>query len=293
MQREKHTIEKNSVRDTVREMYANTVKQSSSCGCTQKANFVNPEFIQAASHLSGYSDQQLRSIPTGANLGLGCGNPVALGVIKKGDVLLDLGSGAGIDCFLAADLVGDEGRVIGVDMTPEMVERAKNNARNNGYRNVEFRLGEIENLPVESSCVDVIISNCVINLSPDKPRVFSEAIRVLKPGGMLLVSDIALLVELPDYVKSSVEAYIRCIAGAIRKEEYLNAMQIAGFDEISVIGESAFPAELIAAQPQLKEIIGKMNIPMNELERIANTVVSLKVSARKSFDRRSGNSNPQ
>jgi len=286
-------MEKRSVKDIVREMYANTVKQSGSCGCTQKANYVDPEFIRSASHVSGYSDQQLRSVPASANLGLGCGNPVALAVIRKGDVLLDLGSGAGMDCFLASSLVGDEGRVIGVDMTPEMVERAKDNARINGYRNAEFRLGEIENLPVESSCIDVIISNCVINLSTDKPRVFREASRVLKPGGILLVSDIALLEELPDYVKDSVEAYIRCIAGAIRKEEYLNAMQEAGFDDISVIGESAFPAELIAGQPQLKELIGKMNIPMSELQRIASTIVSLKVSARKPVDTRSGNSSEQ
>jgi SAM-dependent methyltransferase len=274
-------MEKKSMRDTVREMYASTVKQSRSCGCTRKANFVDPEFIRSASKVSGYSEQELQSIPDGANLGLGCGNPLALTVIRKGDVVLDLGSGAGMDCFLASKLVGDQGQVIGVDMTPEMVDRARENARAGGYRNVEFRLGEIENLPVESSSVDAVISNCVINLSTDKARVFQEAFRVLKPGGTLLVSDIALLEELPKYVQQSVEAYIRCIAGAIRKDEYLKTIRQAGFEEISVVGESNFPAELITAQPQVSELISRMNIPANEVERIAGTVVSLKVSARK------------
>jgi arsenite methyltransferase len=274
-------MEKNSIRETVRQMYARTVRQSGACESTQKANYVNQDFIRSASEVSGYSDKELKSVPDGANLGLGCGNPVAMAVIKKGDVVLDLGSGAGMDCFLAARVVGDKGRVIGVDMTPEMVERARENARNNDYRNVEFRLGEIEDLPVESSSVDVIISNCVINLSTDKPRVFREAARVLKPGSMLLVSDMVLLEALPEYLLISVDAWFRCVAGAIRKEEYLDAIKAAGFDEISVIGERSFPAELIAAQPQLKKLIAKMKIPMSELHRIAGTIVSLKVSARK------------
>ena len=195
--------------------------------------------------------------------------------------MLDLGSGAGMDCFLASTIVGEKGHVFGVDMTPEMVDRAKANAQNNGYQNVEFRLGEIENLPVESSSVDSIISNCVINLSTDKSKVFREAYRVLKPGGTLMVSDIALLEDLPEYLNSSVEAYLRCIAGAIRKEEYLDALREAGFEEITVAGESHFPAELIAEQPLLKELAGKMNIPMSELQRIGSTVVSLKVAAKR------------
>jgi arsenite methyltransferase len=270
-----------SIREAVKERFATTVKQSSACGCSRKANFVDPEFIQTASKVAGYSDQDLKSLPAGANLGLGCGNPVALAVIKKGDVVLDLGSGAGVDCFLAANVVGDKGQVIGVDMTPEMVERARENAWNNSYRNVEFRLGEIENLPVDSATVDVIISNCVINLSTDKPRVFREAYRVLKPGGTLLVSDMALLEDLPDYVHNSVEAYVRCVGGAMRKDAYISAIQQAGFVEVSVVGESHFPAELIAEQPVLKELVGKMNVPMSEVERIGQTVVSLKVSAKK------------
>ena len=274
-------MEEKSIREAVKGRYASTVKQSSSCGCFQKASYLNPEFIESAGKVAGYSERELKSIPEGANLGLGCGNPVVLSVIKEGDVVLDLGSGAGFDCFLASPFAGEKGYVIGVDMTPEMVERATANAQNNGYRNVEFRLGEIENLPVESSSIDAIISNCVINLSTDKPKVFREAFRVLKPGGTLMVSDIVLLEDLPDYLNGSAEAYLRCIAGAIRKEEYLDAIREAGFEEITVAGESHFPAELIAEQPLLKELVGKMNIPMSELQRIGSNVVSLKVAAKK------------
>ncbi|HWQ26914.1 MAG TPA: arsenite methyltransferase [Chlorobaculum sp.] len=276
-------MEDNNIREAVKERYASTVREGNSCGCSQKADDPDPGFIHSASKIAGYSEQELKSIPDGANLGLGCGNPVALAMIREGDIVLDLGSGAGVDSFLASNIVGDKGLVIGVDMTPEMVERARMNARNNGFRNVDFRLGEIENLPVESSTVDVIISNCVINLSTDKPKVFQEAWRVLKPGGRLMVSDMVLLEELPEYLDRSVEAYVRCIAGAVRKEKYLDVIQQAGFEEISVVGESHFPAELIAGQPLLRELAGQMNIPMSELQRIAGTVVSLKVSAKKSF----------
>ena len=275
-------MEDKRIREAVKESYARTVKQGCSCcGCSQKSDCTDSEFIQFAGKAVGYSDRELKSISDGANLGIGCGNPVAFAAIKEGDVVLDLGSGAGVDCFLASKIVGDKGRVIGVDMTPEMVERAKANAQHNGYRNVDFRLGEIENLPVESSIVDVIISNCVINLATDKPKVFREAWRVLKPGGTLMVSDIALLEELPDYLKGSIEAYAGCIAGAVRKDEYLAAIKQAGFDDISVVGESHYPAELIAEQPFLKELAVNIRIPMSELQRIGSTVVSLKIAVKK------------
>jgi arsenite methyltransferase len=270
-----------SIRQAVKERFAATVKQSSACGCSRKANYLDSHFIRTASKAAGYSDQELQSVPESANLGLGCGNPVAFAAIKEGDVVLDLGSGAGVDCFLAANIVGHKGRVIGVDMTPEMVEKAKENAWNNSYRNVEFRLGEIENLPVDGSSVDVIISNCVINLSTDKPRVFQEVFRVLKPGGTLMVSDIALLEDLPEYVHNSIEAYVRCVGGALRKNDYIDAIKRAGFADVAVVGETHFPAELIAEQPVIRELIQKMNVPMSEVERIAKTVVSLKVSAKK------------
>jgi SAM-dependent methyltransferase len=166
---------------------------------------------------------------------LGCGNPVALASLKKGEVVLDLGSGAGFDAFLAANQVGETGRVIGVDMTPEMLEAARGNAEKGGYKNVEFRLGEIENLPVDDSSIDVIISNCVINLSPDKAAVFKEAYRALKPGGRLMVSDIVLLGELPESVRNSPEAYVSCIAGASMKSDYMKMIKNAGFKNVKAV----------------------------------------------------------
>jgi len=202
----------------------------------------------------GYSDEELGVIPDGANLGLGCGNPTALASLKEGEVVLDLGSGGGIDCFLAAKAVGQSGRVIGVDMTPEMIERARENARKSDYENVEFRLGEIENLPVADNSVDAVISNCVINLSPDKGRVFKEAYRALRPGGRVMVSDIVLLKELPESIKGSVEAYVSCVAGASRKEEYLATVAAAGFQGVEVVTESSFGVG------QLTDAIASLNV---------------------------------
>lgn len=274
-------MESKSIREAVKERFARTARKSSFCGCSKKASCLDAEFMRTAGKAAGYSDGDLQSVPDGANLGLGCGNPVALAAIKEGDVVLDLGSGAGVDCFLAANIVGEKGRVIGVDMTPEMIERAKENARNGRYRNVEFRQGEIENLPVDSASVDMIISNCVINLSTDKERVFREAYRVLKPGGRLMVSDMVLLEELPEYVRNSVEAYVRCVGGAMRKDRYLEAIRQAGFEKMKIAGESHFPAELITQQPVLKELIESLKIPMSEVQRLGAAVVSLKVSAEK------------
>src|SRR6185369_1309222 len=169
----------------------------------------------------GYSADQMAAIPEGANLGLGCGNPLQYANVQPGEVVLDLGSGAGIDCFLAAREVGSSGRVIGVDMTPAMIEKARANAAKGDYRNVEFRLGEIENLPVADATIDVIISNCVINLSPDKGRVFREAFRALKPGGRLLVSDLVLTRALTPELQNNVDLYVGCVAGASLKDDYL------------------------------------------------------------------------
>ena len=180
----------------------------------------------------------LRSVPDGANLGLGCGNPVALASLKGGETVLDLGSGAGFDAFLSANRVGKTGRVIGVDMTPEMLGTARENAKKGGYENIEFRHGEIESLPVDDNSIDVIISNCVINLSPDKPAVFREAFRVLRSGGRLMVSDIVLLKELPASLKESEEAYVACVAGASLKDDYLKMILDAGFKDVRTMNES-------------------------------------------------------
>ncbi len=228
------------IKKTVRERYAQIAAKESSCCAPSNSCCGTTDQATDISKKIGYRDEELDSVPEGANLGLGCGNPTALASLKEGEIVLDLGSGAGFDCFLAANKVGQKGKVIGIDMTSEMIERARENARKSGYENVEFRLGEIENLPVADNSVDAIISNCVINLSPDKGRVFKEAYRALKPGGRVMVSDIVLLKELPESVKNSVEAYVGCVAGASRKEDYLATVAAAGFQEVEVVSEKSF-----------------------------------------------------
>lgn len=197
----------------------------------------------------GYSEEEMAAAPAGSNLGLGCANPVALAAIREGETVLDLGSGAGFDSFLASEKVGPEGKVIGVDMTGEMVTRARANAAAAGRRNVEFRQGDIENLPVEDGSVDLVISNCVINLVPDKKAAFKEAYRVLRPGGRLAVSDIVLLAKLPDLVRDSIEAYVGCVAGAAMKDDYLASMRSAGFEEVRVIDEAPFSLDCVTSDP--------------------------------------------
>lgn len=246
---------------------------SSCCGSASPAEDISKRI--------GYNDEELQAAPDGSNLGLGCGNPVALASLKEGEVVLDLGSGAGFDCFLAASKVGPNGKVIGVDMTPEMIEKAKQNAKQGGFANVEFRLGEIENLPVSDDHVDIIISNCVINLSPDKKKVFQEAVRVLKPGGRLMVSDMVLLKELPEAIRKSVEAYVGCIAGALMKQEYLAAIEAAGFDRIEVFGEDTYPIELAAFDPTAQAICSDSSMSSEALNDLATSVASIKVFASK------------
>ncbi|MCX5907878.1 MAG: methyltransferase domain-containing protein, partial [Deltaproteobacteria bacterium] len=188
---------------------------------------------------------------------------------------------AGFDCFLAARQVGKNGKVIGVDMTPEMLDKARGNAQKGDFTNVEFRLGEIENLPVADKQVDIVISNCVINLSPAKERVFREAFRVLKPGGRLMVSDIVLTKDMPEEIRNSVAAYTACVAGAVRKEEYLDSIRAAGFQETKVIGEAIFPSEFLANDPMVKGIIKSLNLSPEKVKELARSVVSMKVSAVK------------
>jgi arsenite methyltransferase len=229
----------------------------------------------------GYSEEDLKNVPEDANLGIGCGNPTALASIKKGETILDLGSGAGFDCFLASRATGETGKVIGVDITPEMVAQAQKNAEKGNYSNVEFKIGAIENLPVESESVDLIISNCVINLSNQKEQVFKEAFRVAKSNGRMMISDIILLNDLPDYVKNSVEGYIACLAGAVRKEDYINAIAKAGFTEISIDKEASFPIELMLNDPIAEKIIRENNLTEKEISAIANAIASVSISAKK------------
>jgi SAM-dependent methyltransferase len=231
------------IRDTVREKYGKIAEGSGEgtgcCGSTKDSPCCGASSDVVLQEL-GYTREQVAAIPEGANLGLGCGSPLAHASVKAGETVLDLGSGAGIDAFLAAQEVGPTGRVIGVDMTPSMLRRARENATKGGYANVEFRLGEIESLPVADATVDLIISNCVINLSPEKPRVFAEAMRVLKPGGRLLVSDLVLTRPLPESVRASVEAYVGCIAGASLKDDYIGQIRDAGFADVAVVEERGY-----------------------------------------------------
>ena len=273
-------MEDNDIKSIVREKYGNIAAASGSC-CPSASCCGGPALTDIGKKI-GYAESDIAAVPEGANLGLGCGNPIALASLKEGETVLDLGSGAGFDCFLAAGRVGPKGKVIGVDMTPEMIERARENAGKDGIENVEFRLGDIEQLPVEDGSVDVIISNCVINLAPDKARVFKEAFRVLKPGGRLMVSDIVLTKPLPDFVKNSVAAYVGCVAGAALKEDYLAAMKQAGFENVTVQGEAPFPVDCIKTDPMLAGLAESLNLSMEEMARQATeTVVSARVSGIK------------
>ncbi len=273
------------IKSAVRKHYAEIARgQEPGCapsGTTGSCCSGAPAVQDAISRQIGYREEDLSEVPEGANLGLGCGNPVALASLRAGEVVVDLGSGAGFDCFLAARRVGGEGRVIGVDMTHEMLEKARENARKGGYRNVEFRLGEIENLPVADGTADVIVSNCVINLSTDKPRVFREAFRILKPGGRLMVSDLVLTGPLPESVRRSVEGYAGCISGALLKEDYLSAIRSAGFSEVRIVEESGYP--LGAGSPDATEqaLFRDETVSREEMLRAAEAVVSVKVQAVK------------
>lgn len=268
------------IKKVVREDYAAVARGARSC-CGSTCSCNEGELVQTVSKDIGYSDEELKSVPDGANMGLGCGNPIALASLVEGETVLDLGSGGGFDCFLASNKVGQTGKVIGVDMTPEMLEKARGNAEKGGYRNVEFRLGEIENLPAADNSVDAIISNCVINLSPDKKQVFGEAFRVLKPGGRLMISDIVLLKELPDFILNSVAAYSGCISGAMLKEAYLEMIKEAGFQNVKIVDENIFSLEYLANDPAIQAIVGELNLTGEVITDIASSIVSVKVNGVK------------
>jgi len=276
------------IRKAVREGYAQVAKGGGSCCGSQNPCCEPQSSCCATTDLAtevgrkiGYSEDELSSVPEGANLGLGCGNPIALASLKQGEVVLDLGSGAGFDSFLAANEVGKTGKVIGVDMTPEMIEKARENAQKGGYRNVEFRLGEIEHLPLGDNQVDIIISNCVINLSPDKEGVFQEAFRVLKPGGRLMVSDIVTVDDLPSSVRDSVAAYIGCLSGAEMKDKYLDTIRKAGFQQVSIMDESAFSTDCMSNDPTAQALFSESNLSSTDLQQLDKAIRSAKVSAVK------------
>jgi ubiquinone/menaquinone biosynthesis C-methylase UbiE len=256
------------IKASVREHYASLVKEdgsccSSSCGCGTGID-IEAAFKGKFAEKNDYTEAQLSSIPADAvEHSFGCGNPLAYVGAREGDVILDLGSGAGIDVLLASQLVGESGRAIGVDMTPEMIEKARKNAAAAGVRNVEFRLGEIESMPVEDESVDWIISNCVINLSPDKDQVFQEAYRVLKPGGKLVVSDIVAS-RLPKWVRSAISAWVSCISGALPEGRYLDSIRRAGFEGVRVLSKSAYAklgkAEIASVKVEAAKPFGRLGV---------------------------------
>ena len=268
-------MKEEKIHKMVRKGYAKIARQQSNgcrCGCGSATN---------VSQQVGYSKEELNSVPEGADLNLGCGNPVALASLKSGETVIDLGSGGGLDCFLAAKKVGEKGKVIGVDMTPEMLDRARTNLKKSKHTNVEFRLGEIENLPVADNTADVIISNCVINLSPNKQQVFNEAFRVLKPKGRLMISDMVLIKEIPQAILENVSAYIGCISGAEKKSDYLKHIEQAGFKNVRIVEETTMPIEALVSEETATQILKELNITKKRAAELLGSAVSLKVSATK------------
>ncbi len=257
----KHEDRDEEVRGIIREQYGKIAKQGGSCCCSSSCCGTPP--ADAVATVVGYSNEDLAGLPAGANMGLSCGNPTAFASLKPGEVVLDLGSGGGFDVFIAARKVGASGRAIGVDMTPDMLDKARRHAlsfqKETGLSNVEFRLGEIEHLPVADSSVDVVISNCVINLSPDKPQVWREIARVLKPGGRVSVSDLALLQPLPDAVRESVQALVGCIAGAVLVEQTREMIRSAGLIEDALEAKSEYIAQMSEwSDPLYQEIAASL-----------------------------------
>jgi len=260
------------VREMVKEGYARVAERASS---------EEPPHATEMGRRIGYDEEQLDAVPEGANLGLGCGNPTAIDALRPGETVVDLGSGAGMDAFLAAKQVNPGGRVIGVDMTDAMLEKARENARKTGVTNVEFRKGQIEELPIENESVDAIISNCVINLSPEKDRVFREAFRVLRPGGRIMISDLVLERPLPSELIGSIDAYLGCVGGASLRGEYLETIEKAGFAEVRVERETRFADAVSPDDPQVQEAAERFEVSLEQVKEMLGAVTSLHVFARK------------
>ena len=267
-----------TIHETVREHYAERIKNSASCcGSSRHAQGSASDCCNAESSL--YPADLLATLPGGeSTVSYGCGDPITLASLQPGQTVLDLGSGAGLDCFFAAKKVGEAGKVIGVDMTPEMIERATSSAKRMNLTNVEFRQGYLEELPVDPNSVDVIISNCVINLSPDKVKVFNEAFRVLKPGGKLAVSDIVTDGPLPDAIKQSLSAWAGCVAGAVEAQDYIGMMKSVGFSDVSVIPVFFDKETVDAALNDMKDVIELKTITRDDVYK---AVYSAKITAYK------------
>ncbi len=265
------------MKNLLRKLYGSIARGKTKSCCGPAASCAG---ARSVSEKIGYAKEELDLLPPEADMGLGCGNPAAAASLKKGETVVDLGSGAGIDVFLASKRVGESGRVIGIDMTKEMVEKARENARRGGFRNVEFMLGEIEKIPLGDGIADCIISNCVINLAEDKQQVFNEAFRILKRGGRLMISDMVLVADLPERVLKSAEMYAGCIAGALKRDAYIGTIKNAGFGHIRVIKEDPVRlSDYIGTDETFKNIVHGMSA--DEIKRVSNALVSIKISAEK------------
>jgi arsenite methyltransferase len=265
------------VKHAVRQRYARAA--TSDTGCCEPSCCGDGASASDVSRSIGYSEDELAGLPADANLGLGCGNPTAIAGLAPGAVVLDLGSGAGIDCFLAARKVGPEGRVIGVDMTPEMIDRARRNAEDGGFDNVEFRLGEIEALPVADQSVDVIISNCVLNLSSDKSRVLREAYRVLRPGGRVVVSDMVSDQDVPEVLSGNLDAVAACLP--TQRSRYVAEFQQAGFGDVEITKETPYPASFIMEDDGVRAHIREHPAAESALRDFAGSIFGAVFEARR------------
>ncbi len=273
-----------SVKRSVEESYGKLAKTTQNGIISKLFSCCDPiDNANQVGEIIGYSKEELKTVPVGSNLGVGCGNPSALAKIKKGETVIDLGSGAGFDAFLVAPIVGEKGKVIGVDLSDDMLDLARKNAIKGDYGHVEFIKGDIEDLPIEDSIADHVISNCVINLSLKKSDVYSEAFRVLKSGGKLSVSDIVLENELPAFIKNSLAGHIACVSGAEKLQTYLQYIEQAGFKDIKVETKTSFPLELMLTDPQVMKVAKEMNYNLNseEAQEIASRVSSISISAKK------------
>ena len=277
-------MDTNSVKESVVEGYGKLAKSTKSglfsklftcCDPTENANKVG--------EVIGYTKEELSSVPENSNLGVGCGNPSALASIKKNETVIDLGSGAGFDAFIVSPLVGEHGKVIGIDLSDEMLDLARSNAKKGDYKNVTFVKGDIEELPLKNETAEHVISNCVINLSLNKGDVYKEAHRVLKKGGKLSISDVVLETELPDFIKESVAAHIACVSGAEKLDDYIRYIEDAGFKDIKIESKTEFPLELMLSDPQVQKLSKEMNFNLgsDEAKDIASRVKSISLTARK------------
>lgn len=277
-------MDTNSVKQSVVNSYGTLAKSKNIGFLTNLFACCNPtKHANEIAENIGYSKEVLEDVPEHANLGVGCGNPSALTKINPGETVIDLGSGAGFDAFIVSRIVGAEGKVIGVDLSEDMLQLANKNAKKGDYKNVEFIKGDIEELPLEDQIADHIISNCVINLSLNKDKVYQEAYRVLKKGGKLSVSDIVLEKELPDFVKKSLAGHIACVSGAEQLEDYLNYVKDAGFSNIEIKSKSKFPLDLMLTDPQIMKIAQQMNFNLDseQAKDIASRVTSVSITATK------------